>query len=115
MIQLTKEDFEILRSKFSITKFAKTRTELTSTINELSTNPPKEQQQSLMQYNIVIARRNDVAILLDNDLQTSESEINKNKNNYNFMPNLQQVSKNYFTLLDVVSVRNYNRAKFCCS
>ncbi len=51
--------------------------------------------------------------ILDNDLQTNESEINKNINNYNFMPNLQQVSKNYFTLLDVVSVRNNYRVKLC--
>jgi len=58
----------ILKSKIAIQTsiaiietFAKVK-ELSNTINELSTNPPKEQQQSLMQYNIVIARRNDVAI-----------------------------------------------------
>ena len=93
----------ILKSKIAtqttiaiIETFAKVK-ELTSTINELSTNPPKEKQQSLMQYNIVIARRNsqsrnigNVAIfknkqiissycphndvIVFNDLQTNESE-----------------------------------------
>jgi len=86
----------VLKSKIAIQKtiaiietFAKVK-ELTSTINELSANPPKDKQQSLMQYNIVIARRNDVAIfknkqiissyrphndaILDNYLQTNESE-----------------------------------------
>ena len=104
--ELTKEEFEILRSNFSTTKFAKTRTEpfaftekglymiatvlkskkaidatfaiietfakvkeLTNTINELSTNPLKEQQQSLMQKSGEI-----ISELLDNDLKTNESE-----------------------------------------
>ena len=51
-----------------IETFAKVK-ELTSTINELSTNPPKEQQQSLMQKSGEI-----ISELLDNDLQTNESE-----------------------------------------
>ena len=104
--KLTKDEFNILRSKISTTKFAKTRTEpfafsekglymlatvlkskkavdatfaiietfakvkeLTNTINELSTNPPKEKQQSLMQKSGEI-----ISELLDNDLQTSGSE-----------------------------------------
>jgi len=104
--KLTKDEFNILRSKISTTKFAKTRTEpfafsekglymlatvlkskkavdatfaiietfakvkeLTNTINELSTNPPKEKQQSLMQKSGEI-----ISELLDNDLQTNESE-----------------------------------------
>ena len=51
-----------------IETFAKVK-ELTSTINELSANPPKEQQQSLMQKSGEI-----ISDLLDNDLKTSESE-----------------------------------------
>jgi len=104
--KLTKDEFDILRSKFSTAKFAKTRIEpfvfsekglymlatvlkskkavdatfaiietfakvkeLTNTINELSINPPKEKQQSLMQKSGEI-----ISELLDNDLQTNESE-----------------------------------------
>ena len=51
-----------------IETFAKVK-ELTSTINELSTNPPKEKQQSLMQKSGEI-----ISELLDNDLQTNGSE-----------------------------------------
>ena len=51
-----------------IETFAKVK-ELTNTINELSTNPSKEQQQSLMQKSGEI-----ISELLDNDLQTNESE-----------------------------------------
>ena len=51
-----------------IETFAKVK-ELTSTINELSTNPPKDKQQSLMQKSGEI-----ISELLDNDLKTSESE-----------------------------------------
>ncbi len=106
LFELNKNEFEILRSKISTTKFAKTRVapkaftekglymiatvlkskaaieatfaiieifakvkELTSTINELSANPPKEQQQSLMQKSGEI-----ISDLLDNDLKMSESE-----------------------------------------
>jgi len=65
----------ILKSKIAIQTsiaiietFAKVK-ELSNTINELSTNPPKEQQQSLMQKSGEI-----ISELLDNDLQTSESE-----------------------------------------
>ena len=65
----------ILKSKTAIQTsiaiietFAKVK-ELTNTINELSANPPKEQQQSLMQKSGEI-----ISELLDNDLQTSESE-----------------------------------------
>ena len=65
----------ILKSKIAIQTsiviietFAKVK-ELTNTINELSTNPPKEQQQSLMQKSGEI-----ISELLDNDLKTSESE-----------------------------------------
>ena len=65
----------ILKSKTAIQTtiaiietFAKVK-ELTSTINELSANPPKEQQQSLMQKSGEI-----ISELLDNDLQTNESE-----------------------------------------
>jgi phage regulator Rha-like protein len=65
----------ILKSKIAtqttiaiIETFAKIR-ELTSTINELSTNPPKDKQQSLMQKSGEI-----ISELLDNDLQTNESE-----------------------------------------
>jgi len=65
----------ILKSKIAthttiaiIETFAKVK-ELTNTINELSTNPPKEQQQSLMQKSGEI-----ISELLDNDLRTSESE-----------------------------------------
>ena len=43
--------------------------ELTKTINALSTNPEKEKQQSLMKKSGEI-----ISELLDNDLQTSESE-----------------------------------------
>ena len=65
----------ILKSKIAtqttiaiIETFAKVK-ELTNTINELSTNPPKEKQQSLMQKSGEI-----ISELLDNDLQTNESE-----------------------------------------
>ena len=65
----------ILKSKVAtqttiaiIETFAKVR-ELTHTINELSTNPPKDKQQSLMQKSGEI-----ISELLDNDLKTSESE-----------------------------------------
>ncbi len=65
----------ILKSKIAIQTsiaiieaFAKIK-ELTSTINELSENPPKDQQQSLMQKSGEI-----ISELLDNDLKTSESE-----------------------------------------
>ncbi len=65
----------ILKSKIAIQTsiaiieaFAKIK-ELTSTINELSENPPKDQQQSLMQKSGEI-----ISELLDNDLTTSESE-----------------------------------------
>lgn len=51
-----------------IETFAKVR-ELTNTINELSENPPKEQQQSLMQKSGEI-----ISELIDNNLKTSESE-----------------------------------------
>ncbi len=51
-----------------IETFAKVR-ELTKTINTLSQNPEKEKQQSLMQKSGEI-----ISELLDNDLQTSESE-----------------------------------------
>ena len=51
-----------------IETFAKVR-ELTQTISELSANPPKDQQQSLMQKSGEI-----ISELLDNDLKTSESE-----------------------------------------
>ena len=43
--------------------------ELTNTINELSTSPPKNKQQSLMQKSGEI-----ISELLDNNLQTNESE-----------------------------------------
>ena len=43
--------------------------ELTNTTKQLSTNPPKEKQQSLMQKSGEI-----ISELLDNDLQTNESE-----------------------------------------
>jgi len=106
LFPLSKEEFDFLRSKFSTTKFSKTRViskaftekglymiatiiksklateatftiietfakvkELTNTINELSTNPPKEEQQSLMQKSGEI-----ISELLDNDLQSNESE-----------------------------------------
>ena len=65
----------ILKSKVAtqttiaiIETFSKVR-ELTNTINELSANPPKEQQQSLMQKSGEI-----ISELLDNDLQTNDSE-----------------------------------------
>ncbi len=65
----------ILKSKIAIQTsiaiieaFSKIK-ELTNTINELSTNPPKDQQQSLMQKSGEI-----ISELLDNDLKTSESE-----------------------------------------
>ena len=100
----------ILKSKTAIQTtiaiietFAKVK-ELTSTINELSTNPPKDKQQSLMQKSGEI-----ISELLDNDLQTNESEIGNNIINYNFMPSIQHVSKFFLTLHDVVSVRNNYR------
>ena len=65
----------ILKSKVAtqttiaiIETFAKVR-ELTQTISKLSSNPPKDQQQSLMQKSGEI-----ISELLDNDLTTSESE-----------------------------------------
>jgi len=65
----------ILKSKIAtqttiaiIETFAKVK-ELTNTINELSANPPKDKQQSLMQKSGEI-----ISELLDNDLQTNESE-----------------------------------------
>ena len=51
-----------------IESFAKIR-ELTQAVNELSTNPEKEKQQSLMQKSGEI-----ISELLDNDLQTTETE-----------------------------------------
>ena len=51
-----------------IETFAKVK-ELSNTIDELSTNPPKSKQQSLMQKSGEI-----ISELLDNDLQTNESE-----------------------------------------
>ncbi len=51
-----------------IETFAKVK-ELTNTINELSSNPPKDKQQSLMQKSGEI-----ISDLLVNDLQTNESE-----------------------------------------
>ncbi len=65
----------ILKSKVAIQTtiaiietFAKVK-ELTKTINELSTNPPKNKQQLLMQKLGEI-----ISELLENDLQTNESE-----------------------------------------
>ena len=65
----------ILKSKVAIQTsiaiietFSKVK-ELTQTINKLSQNPEKEQQQSLMQKSGEI-----ISELLDNDLQTTESE-----------------------------------------
>ena len=65
----------ILKSKIAtqttiaiIETFAKVK-ELTNTINQLSTNLPKEKQQSLMQKSGEI-----ISELLDNDLKTNESE-----------------------------------------
>jgi len=65
----------ILKSKIAtqttisiIETFAKVR-ELTKTIKTLSTNPEKEKQQSLMKKSGEI-----ISELLENDLQTSESE-----------------------------------------
>ena len=65
----------ILKSKTAIQTtiaiietFAKVK-ELSYTIDELSANPPKEKQQSLMQKSGEI-----ISELLDNDLQTNESE-----------------------------------------
>jgi len=65
----------ILKSKTAIQisiaiieTFAKVK-ELTNTINALSENPPKEQQQSLMRKSGEI-----ISELLDSDLQTSETE-----------------------------------------
>jgi phage regulator Rha-like protein len=65
----------ILKSKVAtqttiaiIETFSKIR-ELTSAINQLSTNPAKEKQQSLMKKSGEI-----ISELLDNDLQTNESE-----------------------------------------
>lgn len=65
----------ILKSKIAtqttiaiIETFARVR-ELTNTINDLSENPPKEQQKSLMQKSGEI-----ISEILDNDLTTSESE-----------------------------------------
>jgi hypothetical protein len=51
-----------------IETFAKVR-ELTQTINKLSNNPEEEKQKSLMQKSEEI-----ISELLDNDLQTSETE-----------------------------------------
>jgi hypothetical protein len=65
----------ILKSKIAtqttiaiIETFAKVK-ELTNTVNKLSKNPPKEKQQSLMHKSGEI-----ISELLDNDLQTNESE-----------------------------------------
>ena len=65
----------ILKSKIAIQTsiaiietFAKVK-ELTNTINELSSNPVKEKQQSLMKKSKEI-----ISELLDNDLKTNESE-----------------------------------------
>jgi len=65
----------ILKSKIAtqttiaiIETFAKVK-ELTNTINELSLNPEKEKQQSLMKKSGEI-----ISELLDNDLKTNESE-----------------------------------------
>jgi len=51
-----------------IETFAKVK-ELTNTVNKLSSNPPKDKQQSLMQKSGEI-----ISELLDNDLVTNESE-----------------------------------------
>ena len=51
-----------------IETFAKVK-ELTSVINKLSSNPPKDKQQSLMKKSGEI-----ISELLDNDLQINESE-----------------------------------------
>ena len=65
----------ILKSKIAIQTtisiietFAKVK-ELTSTVTELSTNPPKDKQQTLMQKSGEI-----MSELLDSELQTNESE-----------------------------------------
>jgi len=65
----------ILKSKVAINAtfaiietFASVK-ELTSTVKELSENPPKEKQKSLMQRSGEI-----MAELLDSDMQTEESE-----------------------------------------
>ena len=65
----------ILKSKIAIQTsiaiietFAKVK-ELTKTVNSLSTNPKEKEQKSLMQKSGEI-----ISELLDNDLQTSESE-----------------------------------------
>ena len=106
LIQLSEQELDYLRSKFSTTKLTKTRVipkaftekglymiatilkskqaldatftiietfaklrELTNVVNELSTNPEKEKQKSLMKKSGEI-----LSELLDDDLQTSESE-----------------------------------------
>ena len=106
LFQLTKIEFNILRTNFSTTKFAKTRVtpkaftekglymiatilksrianeatfaiietfakvrELTKTINTLSTNPEEKEQKTLMTKSGEI-----ISELLDNDLETTETE-----------------------------------------
>ena len=69
MIATILKSKKAINATFAIIEtFAKVK-ELTNTINELSTNPPKEQQKSLMQKSGEI-----MSELLDNDLQTNESE-----------------------------------------
>ncbi len=69
MIATVLKSKKAIAATFAIIEtFAKVK-ELTSTINELSANPPKEQQQSLMEKSGEI-----ISELLDNDLQTNESE-----------------------------------------
>jgi hypothetical protein len=106
LFELTKSELENLRSKFSTTKFSKTRVtpkaftekglymlatilrsrkavnatfaiietfakvkELTKAVKELSDNPEKEKQKSLMKKSGEI-----ISELLDDELQTTESE-----------------------------------------
>lgn len=106
LFELSDDEFNILRTNFSTTKFSKTRVnpkvftekglymiatilkskravkttfaiietfakvrDLTQTINALSENPEEQEQKSLMTKSGEI-----ISDLLDNDLQTSESE-----------------------------------------
>ncbi len=69
MIATILKSKKALEATFSIIEtYAKLR-ELTQTINELSTNPEEQKQKSLMQKSGEL-----ISELLDNDLQTSESE-----------------------------------------
>lgn len=65
---ILKSEVAVQTSIAIIETFAKVK-ELTNTIHELSTNPPKDKQQSLMQKSGEI-----ISELLDNDLTTNESE-----------------------------------------